>query len=389
MYSGKELLSFIEELISRFGPREGGSAAEKAAQEHLRDLLLSLTPKVRLDEFEDHLSAKFMAIRLFVAIYFIALLLSFQFPHYAFFLALVNTTFFLLDFVAFRSYLKFLFPRKRSSNLSAVLEPRQEAKQTILISAHIDSTTEFTWWYRLGETGLKLTVVAGLLLALLPLPILLRLLLPGSMLSESAAWLFLALSPLLLTYWQMKSGSPTPGAQDNLSGISIALHTFRHFAENPLQHTRLVFCSFGCEECGLIGSSNYVEMRLGELQKHHPLILNFDSVRLEEEVSVITKELMNGSKHDPELALRIEQSFTELGLPVKRATIPIGGTDAVPFNRAGFKTLSIIGISTKSYDFTYHTRHDLPEHVAPNALENCHRAVVHFIQKTDETHHES
>ena len=384
MYSGKELLGFIENVISKVGPREGGSPAERAAQEHLRELLLPHTSKVRLDEFEDHLSAKFMAIRLFVAVYFIALILSFTFPHYALFLALVNTTFFLLDFVAFRSYLKFLFPRKRSSNLSAVLEPKGEAKQTIIISGHIDSTTEFTWWYRLGETGLKLTVLAGLLLALLPLPILLKLLLPGSMISESAAWLFLALSPLLLTYWQMKSGDPTPGAQDNLSGISIALHTFRHFAENPLQNTRIVFCSFGCEECGLIGSSNYVQMRMEELKKQNPLIINFDSVRLEEEVSVIHKELMNGSKHDPGLLEGMEKSFHDLGLPVKRAGIPIGGTDAVPFNRAGFRTLSIIGISTKSYDFTYHTRHDLPEHVSPNALENCHRALIRLIKSSDE-----
>ena len=65
------------------------------------------------------------------------------------------------------------------------------------------------------------------------------------------------------------------------------------------------------------------------------------------------------------------------------AMLPIGGTDAVSFARAGLPSVTIIGISSKNYDFTYHTRHDIVENIEPQSLENAKNGIVGFIEAWD------
>lgn len=183
--------------------------------------------------------------------------------------------------------------------------------------------------------------------------------------------------------------NPVDGACDNLSGVAIAYEIFKKFADEKnrgksvLQNTRLKFVSFGCEETGLTGSFNYVEQQKEILKTENTHLINIDSIRLPEEVIVIEQEMMSGTNYSTDLINRIQHSFKEKSIPLKTGKTPIGGTDGVPFNRAGIPAVSIIGLSMKKLDPTYHTRRDTIENLNPLALENTMNGLVQFVKNWD------
>ena len=92
---------------------------------------------------------------------------------------------------------------------------------------------------------------------------------------------------------------------------------------------------------------------------------------------------MNGTKLTPALVNGLLQSFAGLNVAAKTAIVPIGGTDAVSFARAGLPSVTVIGMSSSEYDFTYHTRNDLVEHIEPQALEHVKNAIADFVKWID------
>jgi acetylornithine deacetylase/succinyl-diaminopimelate desuccinylase-like protein len=383
------MIDLISEIIQRFGPRPAGSEAEKNAQRYIAERAKELTDSVRYLEFEEYLNARFGKLKYYVILYMVSLAFYWFSKEIALGLSAVNVFFLVMDLMMYRDVLT-TFPgvKATSANVDAVLEPQGEVKSTIVLSGHMDSTLEYTWWYKLGEWGIKLTILAGVLMVLQLVFNLVVFFFPFEY-SPYVWGLFVILSPVLIVYWDMHGSEAVPGAQDNLSGITIAYHTFKNFAnpaekgKSTLQHTRLRFVSFGSEERGLCGSRAYVKAHKDQLKKENAYLVNIDGVRLVNEVAVVEHELMNGTKHHPELINGIKQSFKAQNLPLKSATIPIGGTDAVSFARAGFPSVTIIGMSAKEYDFTYHTRHDLIEHIEPQSLENVKNGISGFIREWD------
>ncbi|MFN8286248.1 MAG: M20/M25/M40 family metallo-hydrolase [Chitinophagales bacterium] len=385
------MIELISEIINRFGPRPAGSEAEKKAQHFIKSVAEELTDDVNLIEFDEYLDARFGKLKYYVGIYIIALALYWV-PGGAMFglgLSLINAFFIIFDLMSYRDILT-TFPGKKqtSSNVEATLEPQGEVKSTILISGHMDSTREYTWWFKLGELGVKLTIVAGVLMVLQPLFYAWHVLSPASF--HNYIWVgFLLLSPVLIVYWSMHAEHAVDGAQDNLSGIAIAFESFKSFKDpnvkgkSILQNTRIRFVSFGSEERGLCGSRAYAALKKEQLKKENAYLVNIDSVRLVNEVAIVDRELMNGTTHTPALVNGLKKSFEAQGLPYKTAMLPIGGTDAVSFARAGLPSVTIIGISSKNYDFTYHTRHDIVENIEPQSLENAKNGVVGFIKAWD------
>jgi acetylornithine deacetylase/succinyl-diaminopimelate desuccinylase-like protein len=383
------MIDLISEVIDKFGPRPAGSEAEKKAQLFIEQKAREITNKVSFLPFDEYLDARFGKLKYYTAVYVGALLLYFQFPAVSFIISLLSSFFIVFDLMMYRDILT-NFPGKKqtSSNVEAVLEPQGEVKSTLVFSGHIDSTREYTWWYKLGAAGITLTIIAGVLMVLQPFFFLWHVLQPQPF--QFYIWLaFAILSPVTIVYWSMHGDEAVPGAQDNLSGITIALSVFKTLADSnnkgktTLNHTRIKFVSFGSEERGLCGSRAYVQQKKDELKNENAHLVNIDGVRLVKEVAIVKNELMNGTTHTPELVTGLENTFKQLNYPCKKVTIPIGGTDGVSFARAGLPSVTIIGMSASEYDFTYHTRNDLVEHIEPQSLENVRNTLVEFARNWD------
>jgi len=382
-------IQFIEDIIQRFGPRPAGTDAEKNAQEYLAQKLREITPHTRFLPFTEHLDARFGKLKYYSAIYVLCLLLYWWQPWVAVVVSGISLFFLLADMMMYRDVLT-NFPGKlqTSSNVDAVLEPQKEVRSTIILSGHMDSTLEYTWWYKLGHFGIILTVIAGVVIALQFAFLLLHAFQPSD--AHLYVWaVFVALTPVLIVYWNMHGKDAVEGAQDNLSGVSIAYHVFKHFAnanepgKSGLQHTRLRMISFGSEEKGLCGSRAYAKEHLNQLKAENAYLINIDGVRLVKEIAVVKNELMNGTTHHPLLISKIKTAFNQINQPAKEVTVPIGGTDAVSFARKGIPSVTIVGMSASEYDFTYHTRHDKVENIEPESILQVQKALELVIEQWD------
>ena len=329
------MLKLIEEIITKFGPRPAGTDAEKNAQLFIYNKAAELTDQREFLPFDEYLDARFGKLRYYVAIYFITLGVYWLSPVIASVMAFINIAVATLDMLMYQDILtSFPGPKRTSSNVTATLEPQGEVKSTLLLSAHMDSTYEFTWWYKLGQTGVVLTLASFILMVIQLILNLKHSLSPAPI--DNYIWLLLViLSPLTIFTWGMLGKDAVPGAQDNLSGIAIAYEVLKTFADpnhkgrSVLKNTRLRFVSFGSEEKGLFGSRAYAALKKEELKAENAHLLNIDNVRVVNKISIIHRELLSGTSHSPVLIKGLQDSFTALNIPYKMAVAPIGGSDAI------------------------------------------------------------
>ena len=384
----------IQDIITRFGPRLAGSQAEKSAQEYIADQLRRITDAVSIEPFESPLTAKWLKLKWYVLGYILSLALFFLSPWSALVLASINATVLICDLMRNDGIVDFFYPMLTSWNVTATIEPQGEVKSTLLISGHMDSTKENIWWFRLGRYGGHITVVIGFLIGLLPIVFILFLFsavfLPSAIdFCHYLYFTFVLLSPLTIIYYTFQEEIVVEGACDNLSGVIIAKEVVEHFAsmqyqgKSVLQHTRLRFISFGAEEAGLRGSTAYVKQHLAALKAEKAHLLNIDSVRLPNQVNILTGEMMSFVTFDKNLVAKTKSAFDSKNIPYKTGSIPMGATDAIPFQQQGIPALTIIGINMESLDPTYHTRLDITENVDEQALKNVRNGLIEMIVNWD------
>ncbi len=380
------MIDFIGEIIKRFGARLAGSDAERNAQLFVKDELEKFVPKVELQTFEAALTAKFRKMKIYAALYWLSVAVFFFNPFAAFFLALINAAITVNDLMRNGTWLDFLYPKLQSCNITAAIEPLNEATQTIVFSGHIDSTEECQWWFWLKQWGGYLTFACGILIvgyaAFCFFEVGARVVFNHSILSP-ANWFFVVLAPVQLVYFSFHSKRVVDGASDNLSGTAISFFLLKYFKENPLKNTRIRFISFGAEEKGLRGSKAYVQQNFARLKTENSFVVNIDTIRLVKDISIVNKETMIGVNHNEQLALEVKKSFEALQLPIRVNPLPMGGTDAVPFSMANIPAISVIGLDTKTLDPTYHTRLDTLDMIEPQSLQNVKDALIDFVLKTD------
>lgn len=384
----------IQDIIARFGPRLAGSEAEKKAQEYVASMMLNITDDVRIEPFEAPLTAKFGKMKWYAFGYMISLILFWLAPGLALIISLACATVLVCDLMRNDGIADSLFPLQTSYNVSATIEPQGEVRSTLIFSGHIDSTQECTWWYRLKTYGAHLTVACGLIIALFPIflmwYIFAEFYVPAAaMVNTWIYFAFVLLSPITIIYYTFHGDIVVEGACDNLSGVIISKNVVSAFAD-PLQkgksilkHTRLRFISFGSEEKGLRGSTAYSDAHKGELHREDAHLLNTDSIRLADQINIVTGEMMNFVTFDKALIEKTEHAFQTQNIPYKKGKLPMGGTDAVPFQQNAIPALSIIGMNMKSLDPTYHTRLDVIDNVDQKALEYVRDGLIELVKQWD------
>ncbi len=382
------MITFIETIIGRFGGRLAGSSAEKAAQEFVKAHFDSLGAVAEIQPFKAALTAKFLALKLFTIVFFVSMALYWVSLPAAALLALLNGVLFFGHFLTYRNWLDFLYPQMESSNVHATLEPQGEVKRTIVVAGHIDSVREFQWWYHLKNVGGLLTIAAGALFVLQGI-VLLVLWLAGVTWGDWV-WLTLAiLSPATFSMYAMHGKQVVDGAMDNLTGVALAVEMAKVFADkskpgrSTLQHTRLRLVSFGSEECGLRGSSAYAVQNREQLIKENALLVNIDTIKDTEHLSIIKSEVNTRVTYNKALVAALNQAFVDSGVAVKHINLSVGATDGSAFGIHNLPAVSVIGMNSSSFDPCYHTRLDKLENLNPEALNVFKGVLVNFIEGWD------
>ncbi len=260
--------------------------------------------------------------------------------------------------------------RRESQNLVATVEPREEARRTVCLVCHLDTSRSGLIFSRrfLRILHPAFSMLGAASAATVAAPILRRV--PGGRKLLGVAYAVLGAGLALVLERELR-GVDVPGANDNASGVAAVATLATGLHATPLRHTRVVCLFTGCEEAGVLGADAFAR-ELGEEQLRSWLFLNFDGVGAPATLRFLEREgLLRTFSADPALvrvAGEISAGRPELGLVGARRDAGLG-YDTGPILARGGRALTL-----SAQDETipnYHSPSDTAENLDPDVLDRA------------------
>lgn len=380
-----------QEQLSRFPHRLSGSDQNSRAADLIQEAFESLGLKTEVERFKV-LGQLAFGISLNV----LAPLIVFFFLKRPYWLAMIL---FGVSMVSLWGELTFSFhlfrrviPAHESCNVEGVIGQEVRAKKTVVIVAHHD-TPKTGWLYRasladrlapvlrsipppfnkiyfppfLGALGL------GAALILRPWPS------TGLICSVLAAASACVLGIVLLVTIQWGLSKPSPGANDNGSGVLVLLELAERFSKKPQADISVHLLATGAEEAGFFGVKNYLR-RHKELDKRDTFFINLDSVGGGELHWAVGEETLENIAYPVQGLDVLSDAECRSGGPVLPRIKINAPTDAGPVARKGYRVLTLIGLENESIPPNFHKASDTFERLDPNVLKRAAEAVENFVR---------
>ena len=395
-------LSLTDKLITTYGPRIAGTEASRKTALDLETELKEFCDTTEYTEFSMHSEAYTLWLKLMVIVYPVVLLFSwFGLPILALMLYGGFCIYVAREFFFFKPVCEKYTPSTLGANVHGVIEPKEEVRHTIIFSGHHDSARLYQYNKLDREEYAKKVLLPIILFILLGFSSVVQFLvelLSGRLFSFNFPPLaniilnvLLTLGiPLLLPLLHFVSDKGSPGAGDNLVSSCMSVQLSRFFdwkrkCGKPLEHTRLIFCSFDGEEVGLRGSRAWFQKNVSLLED--PIMLNFDSPYYADELTFLERDVNGFQPLSSNLARRCVKIARDMGYKATSEALPLfaGGTDAAEAYRSGVEASTLTGIvwDDRSRPAVYHTPDDLVSSIEPKAIEQALSIAIRLVELFD------
>lgn len=391
-------IKFTKEVTTRWNSRIAGSENCLACGDFLEASFSSFCDKTTTQKFSVNPGAFLGFIKISVVLYFLSLIaLIFQQIEIASSFVVLSTIITVFEFFFYKEFIDFLYPQKKGKNVLGIIEPDENVKQQIIVSAHHDSAHVFNFLAKDPDNfNKKVTTVNIAQFLMLVSVITLFVLKTVNYHNEIMYWgvvgVIICLSPFIGKMWFFISKQGTPGAGDNMVCTAIAMEIGKYFSKqkannNNLKHTRIIIASWDAEECGLRGSRAYVKKHKKELQGIKTYNFNLECMYELKELGFLTSDLNSFVPLSKEMAKECSTIANELGYKTKIVPLPVlaGGTDAAEFAKAGIEatTLAAMNWVTKGENPVYHTLKDTIENVDVEAVKQSIAIGINYIANKD------
>ena len=384
----------ITDICDNIGPRKPGSPEELKAQKFMQQTLDKICDKTEIEDFTLHRQG-FMGFIPFTVCMGVASVFVNWFgkPLIAFIMCILAFVPLVLEFVMYKEFDDFLFPKQTSHNLIGTKAPKGETKQRIVLVGHSDSQFEWPINLLLGGLKAKLMVEVPAVVGLVIQTIFALVCIfaghggaAGDI--EKARWFFLlffivsiVFIPFEISFIFFQSWTKSvPGASDNLSGCYVGIGTLKALREAgvDLEQTEVrVICS-GSEEAGLRGAKAYAKAHEQELKDIPTVCIGLDTFRDLEFIAVYDRDLSGTLQHDWGAKYLIKNAAANCGYDLKFESIYIGACDAAAFEQRGIPSTGFAAMDPAPADY-YHTRKDNPENLRPDAIEASIEIMVEAV----------
>ena len=309
-------------------------------------------------------------------------------------LVLLSLACLVVEFLMYREFVDFLFPRKVSRNVMARRAPRGEVKRRIIFGGHTDAAKEWTYSLHGGIKSLA-PVMAGSIGGLIAVTVfdvawLIYSFTGGSY--DSKFWLVCGIIQLILIpffiaicffiNWKVT----VDGANDNLTADFIAMGVLKEMAENDVRFENTEVCALlsGSEEAGIRGALAYAQKHKAELEEVETVFIAMDTMREIEQLQIYTQGCTGTQKNSNAVAEIIYEAGVNCGIEMKETELYPGAIDAEAFSRVGLLASGFCGVNhdPKTY---YHTRLDTADNISEEcinlSLDICLEAAKLYDEK--------
>jgi hypothetical protein len=175
--------------------------------------------------------------------------------------------------------------------------------------------------------------------------------------------------------------SPTvPGANDNATGVAVALDLARALAADPLEHVDVLIALVGCEESGMGGFHAVLESH--PLDPASAFVLGLDTLGCGVPIVAAGEGAMRTYRYaERDLAL-VDAGAIRAGEPPPQRWRIGAWTDPLLALTRGIPAASLLSIGPGYYPH-YHHPSDRPEHVDWDSVAACARIAAGTLAELD------
>ncbi|MBM3667493.1 MAG: M28 family peptidase [Actinobacteria bacterium] len=376
---GERLLAWIRLLADEVGPRRPTSAGERRAAELVRTRLAERGLEAEIEPFRGY-STFAGPFGVILALAVAPALLPRRRRALRALLSSASVAGLLSEGGLTRTPLSDALSRRPSQNVVAAIEPAGEARRTVCLVCHLDTSRSgllfdprfvrhLTPWLNAQSAA---CVVQG------AEPVLSRSPVGRGVLAAARAVLAVGLG--LLIERELR-GEDVPGASDDASGVAVVAELALELAASPLERTRVVALMTGCEESGLLGARHFLRNR----DTKGWLFVNVDNVGGPATLRYTRREgLARKWDCDPGLvaiADRIATERPQLGFEPSEG--PIGLTyDATPVLAGGGRAITLVA-GDDGVIPNYHWPTDTAENLDPACVARAHAVARELVVAVD------
>lgn len=382
----KYMADGIRYICENFKERGPGTHSERKAQKFLKSELEQWADETELENFDLHPSA-FMGWIIPAGIIGIISVIFYWITYkgavnnsalavISVIITLLALSCLVVEFLMYREYIDFLFPKKTSRNVMARRKPTGEVKRRIIFCGHTDAANEWTYSLHGGLKSLAPVMggsVGGLIFICIFNIIWMIYSFTGGDYT-SKFWLIMGIIQLVFIpffiailffiNWRVI----VDGANDNLTADYIAMSVLKEMSDNNKRYENTEVCCLltGSEEAGLRGAVAYAKRHQEELKSIETVVIAMDTMREIEQLQIYTQGCTGTQKNSNAVGELIYEAGVNCGIEMKETDIYPGAVDAEGFSRYGIEAVGFCGVNhdPKTY---YHTRLDTPD----NMNEEC------------------
>lgn len=380
----KYMTDGIRYVCEHYKNRAPGTESERKAQEFFRDELKKYADEVEMEDFDLHPHA-FMGFIILAGLFSLISVFMYWlapkgivFPIIGIVLTFVSILMFVFEFLMYRSFVDFLFPKRVSRNVMARRKPSGEVKRRIIFGGHADAAYEWTFSLH-GQLAALVPVIGGAIISMFTLfgfNLAAAIHSAGGSFEMAGAWKVLGIIALclipfcILILFFINWRVIVDGANDNLSACYIAIAVLKQMADQDFRFENTEVCCLisGSEEAGLRGAKAYAKRHKEDLQDVETVYVAMDTMREVEQLQVYTKGCTWTVWDSEAVGDLIHEAGVNVGIDMPRAEIYPGAIDAEGFSMYGLTAAGFCGVNhdPKTY---YHTRKDTPDNIGEDCIE--------------------
>lgn len=376
----------IKKVCKEIGPRPSGEENEQKAQDYVENLMGGIADDVKRESFDVHPKA-FMswvlidgsamiiaAILMILSLVNVIPAASPAFRIAALVISAVAIILLLGEFLFYKEFIDFLFPKRTSSNVVCTRKAAGETKRRIIFAGHIDSSYE--WWFTHLGGGKFLVTMIALGIGSLGLTFILSIVsmfvndgVPAIIMTViQAITIPVFIAVLFFVKWDLC----VTGANDNLTGVFASMAVIKYLKDNGIrfENTEVVAVSTGCEECGLRGAKAFAKAHAKEYTDEgvETVFMAVDTLHDYDYLGIYNKDMTGFVKLDSQAA-KMAQKATEIcGLDIPYATVSFGASDAAAGQQGGIKSVALAAMDPTPAKY-YHTREDTADILDMKTIE--------------------
>jgi hypothetical protein len=365
-------MKLVKDILKNIGVRPPGSKNEQNTAKLIQKEFSKHCNEVHVENFYCTPGSHYFWIHVSNILFVFGLITYFTNPFItSVFIGLSYLNFFVHRIFNIDLY-RFMFEKKISQNIIGKIPSKKKTKKTIIFTAHHDSgkISKLMNW----KHGIYL-IYLDILFACISIIILAI----NFFININSLFLF---SVLLIKFIfaiivtkTLYTKKFSLGANDNLTSVQLLVNISKKIKQQ--ENTEIRFISFGAEELGCLGSSNYVNKHLKELK--NTIVINFESIASGNYFGFMDSERIF-TKYNKKLNLNLKKLLNKnKGKLFKKTVGNLGISDAGPFAKHKIPAATIIAINKEGQIPNWHSKHDTFENINEYNLKILEKTVVEFI----------